>query len=75
MSELSFLRTQKRCLALETLSHSVPVSLDNENTVAIKANRELLKREVVALESGREDDVDTLTTRNLSCSTIDSYTR
>ena len=49
----------------ETL-YSVPVSLDKDKTVAIKADRDLLRRVVVALESGREVDVDTLLQRELS---------
>ena len=44
----------------------MPVSLDKDKTVAIKADRDLLKRVVVALESGREGDVDTFLQRELS---------
>lgn len=48
----------------ETL-YAVAVSLDNSKTVAIKADRDLLRRVVVALESGRNVDVD-LPERELS---------
>ena len=56
---------QQKLKTFETL-YSVPVSLDKEKTVAIKADRDLLRRVVVALESGREVDVDTLLQRELS---------
>ena len=56
---------QQKLKALETL-YSVPVSLDKDKTVAIKADRDLLRGVVVALESGREVDVDTLLQRELS---------
>ena len=49
----------------ETL-YSVPVSLDKDQTVAIKADKGLLRRVVVGLESGRKVDVDTLLQRELS---------
>lgn len=49
----------------ETL-YSVPVSLPNDKTVASKAERDLLRRVVVALEFNREVDVDTLLQRELS---------
>ena len=42
------------------------VSLDKDKTVAIEADRDLLRRMVVALESDREVDVDTLLQRELS---------
>lgn len=56
---------QQKLKTFETL-YSVPVSLDNSKSVAIKADRDLLRRVVVALESGREVDVDTLLKRELS---------
>ena len=56
---------QQKLKTFENL-YSVPVSLDKEKTVAIKADRDLLRRAVVALESGREVDVDTLLQRELS---------
>ena len=56
---------QQKLKTLETL-YSVPVSLDKDKTVAIKADRDLLRRVAVALESGREVDVDTLLQRELS---------
>ena len=42
------------------------VSLDKDKTVTIEADRDLLRRMVVALESDREVDVDTLLQRELS---------
>ena len=46
--------------------YSVSVSLDKDKTVPNKADRDLLRRVVVALESGREVDVDTLLQPELS---------
>ena len=46
--------------------YCVPVSLDNNKTVTLKADRDLLRRVVVALESGRNVDVDELLQRELS---------
>ena len=43
----------------ETL-YTVPVSGDKSKTIAIKADKDLLKRVIVALESGRNVDVNTL---------------
>ena len=56
---------QQKLKTFKTL-YSVPVSLDKDKTVAIKADRDLLRQVVVALESGREVDVDTLLQRELS---------
>ena len=56
---------QKKLKTFETL-YSVPVSLDKSKTVAVKADRDLLRRVVVALESGRDVDVDTLLQKELS---------
>ena len=56
---------QQKLKTFKTL-YSVPVSLDKDKTVAIKADRDLLRRVVGALESGREVDVDTLLQRELS---------
>lgn len=56
---------QQKLKTFETL-YSVPVSLDNSKSVAMKADRDLLRPVVVALESGREVDVDTLLQRELS---------
>lgn len=44
----------------------MPVSLDTSKSVAMKADRDLLRQVVVALESGSEVDVDTLLQRELS---------
>ena len=44
----------------------VPVSLDKDRTAANKADRDLLRRVVVVLESGHEVDLDTLLQRELS---------
>ena len=43
----------------ETL-YTVPVSVDKSKTIAMKADRDLLRRVIVALESGRDVDVNTL---------------
>ena len=43
----------------ETL-YTKPVSVDKRKTIAIKADKDLLKRVIVALESGRNVDVNTL---------------
>ena len=56
---------QKKLKTFETL-YCVPVSLENNKTVTIKADRDLLRRVVVALESGRDIDVDELLQRELS---------
>ena len=56
---------QQKLKTIETL-YSVPISLDKDKTVANKADGDLLRRVVVALESGREVDVDTLLQRELS---------
>ncbi|KAK2554918.1 hypothetical protein P5673_023601 [Acropora cervicornis] len=70
---------QQKLKTFETL-YSVPVSLDKDKTVAIKADRDLLRRVVVALESGRVVDVDTLLQRELppvplSIATLDGCLR
>lgn len=70
---------QQKLKTFDTL-YSVPVSLDNDKTVAIKADRDLLRRVVVALESGREVDADTLLQRRpspvpLSITTFDGCLR
>ena len=57
---------QQKLKTFETL-YSVSVSLDKDKTVAIKANGDLLRRVVVALESDHEVDVDTLLQQELSC--------
>ena len=62
---------QQKLKTFETL-YSVPVSLGEYKTVAIKADRDLLRRVVVALESGSEVDVDTLLQREPSRSTTDT---
>ena len=49
----------------ETL-YSVPVIIDNSKTISMKADKDLLRRVVVALESGCDIDVDTLLQRELS---------
>lgn len=56
---------QKKLKTFETL-YSVPVSVDNKKMVAIQADRDLLRRVVIALESGRDVDVDELLQRELS---------
>lgn len=56
---------QQKLKTFETL-YSVPVSLDKGKTISIKADRDLLRRVVVALESGRDVDVDILLQRELS---------
>lgn len=56
---------QQKLKTFETL-YCVPVSLDNNKTVTLKADRDLLRRVVVALESGRNVDVDELLQRELS---------
>ena len=43
----------------ETL-YLVPVIIDNSKTISVKADRDLLRRVVVALESGRNIDINTL---------------
>ena len=43
----------------ETL-YTVPVSVDKSKTIAMKADKDLLRRVIVALESGRDVDVNTL---------------
>ena len=63
--EVKFHLKQQKLKILETL-YSVPVSLDKDKTVAIKADRDLLRQVVVALDSGREVDVDILLQRELS---------
>lgn len=55
---------QQKLKTLETL-YSVSVPVGNSKTV-IKADRDLLRRVVVALESGRDVDVDALLKRELS---------
>ena len=46
--------------------YSVPVTIDNSKTISMKADRDLLRRVVVALESGRDIDVGALLQRELS---------
>ena len=43
----------------ETL-YTVPVSVDKSKTIAMKADKDLLRRVIVSLESGRDVDVNTL---------------
>ena len=43
----------------ETL-YSVPVSVDKSKTIAMKADRDLLRRVIVAFESGLDVDLNTL---------------
>ena len=40
--------------------YTVPVSIDKSKTIAMKADKDLLRRVIVALESGRDIDVNTL---------------
>lgn len=56
---------QHKLKTFETL-YSVPVSLPNDEAVTSKADRDLLRRVIDALESDREVDVDTLLQRELS---------
>ena len=50
---------QQKVKTFETL-YTVPVSVDKSKTIAIKADKDLLRRVIVALESGRDVDVNTL---------------
>ena len=50
---------QQSVKTFETL-YTVPVSVDKSKTIAMKADRDLLRRVIVALESGRDVDVNTL---------------
>ena len=43
----------------ETL-YTVPVSVDKSKTIAMKADKDLLRRVIVSLESGRDVNVNTL---------------
>ena len=45
---------------------TVPVAMDKDKTVAINADRDPFRRLIVALESGRDVDVDLLLQRELS---------
>ena len=70
---------QQNLKTFETL-YSVPVSLEKGKSVAVKANRDLLRRVIVALESGREVDVDAIMQRELlpiplSIATLDGTLR
>ena len=70
---------QQNLKTFETL-YSVPVSLEKGKSVVVKANRDLLRRVVVALESGREVDVDAIMQRELlpiplSIATLDGTLR
>ena len=56
---------QQKLKTFEAL-YCVPVSLDNNKMVTLKADRDLLRRVVVALESGRNVDLDKLLQRELS---------
>ena len=50
---------QQKVKTFETL-YTVPVSVDKSKTIAMKADKDLLRRVIVALESGRDVDVNTL---------------
>ena len=50
---------QQKVKTFETL-YTVPVSVDKSKTNAMKAYKDLLRRVIVALESGRDVDVNTL---------------
>ena len=50
---------QQKVKTFETL-YTVPVSVDKSKTSAMKADKDLLRRVIVALESGRDVDVNTL---------------
>jgi len=50
---------QQKVKTFETL-YTVPVSVDKSKTIAMKADKDLLRRVIVALESGRDVDVTTL---------------
>ena len=56
---------QQKLKTFETL-YVVNVRVDKEKTVSIKADRDLFRRVVVALESGREVDIGELLERELS---------
>ena len=56
---------QQKLRTFETL-YVVNVRVDKEKTVSIKADRDLFRRVVVALESGREVDIGELLERELS---------
>ena len=49
----------------ETL-YTVPVSVDKSKTIAMKADKDLLRRVIVALESGRDVNVNTLNQSELA---------
>ena len=59
--EIKFHDTQKhqKVKTFETL-YTVPVSVDKSKTIARKADKDLLRRVIVALESGRDVDVNML---------------
>ena len=66
---------QQKVKTFETL-YTVPVSVDKSKTIAMKADKDLLRRVIVALESGRDVDVNTLLQSELapvpkSLSTLD----
>lgn len=50
---------QQKVKTFET-RYTVPVSVDKSKTIAMKADKDLLTRVIVALESGRDLDVNTL---------------
>ena len=50
---------QQKVKTFETL-YTVPVSVDKSKTIAMKADKDLLRGVIVALESGRDVDVNTL---------------
>lgn len=50
---------QQKVKTFETL-YTVPVSVDKSKTIAMKADKDLLRRVIVALESGRDVDVNTV---------------
>ena len=56
---------QKKTLKTFETLYSVPVSVDNKKVVAVKADRDLFRRVVIAFESGRDIDVDELLQREL----------
>ena len=56
---------QQKCKTFEML-YLVPVTMDRDKTLAVKADRDLFRRVIVALESGRDVHVDLLLQKELS---------
>jgi hypothetical protein len=57
--------TQRKLKTFEAV-YSVSVSVEKQRSVSVKADRDLFRRVIIALESGREVDVDTLLEHELS---------